>query len=567
MNQTSPRKKSVGLRIDAPTFILHWGLVIVLGVSLFTGLRIASDYSESLAGSLARQILWLLPEGQVIEWHVLSSWILTLVAVAYALFIWRSRQSGRIRLQPSHLRALDRARENAGDPGRVAVWFAINRILFQIAFGLIVLLALTGMAMYRQAYLGIPPLFVATVHGVAALAIIAYVGFHVLGVIMAGTFWKMFRPRPKYAVAATTALVVTGILVGSVYVADRAVHQTLLVARVTSPPLLTGDGSDPAWAEARPVEVRTVRGANLPNGESVVELRAVHDGESIYFLFRWADPQRSQKMHPLIRREEGWRVLQSQLEINDENGYYEDKFAVIFSHRPALASGTTHLGQDLLEGPHYRNPRGLHYTEDDSVVDLWHWKSVRSGGMTPGFVDDNHIGPPLPSEAVGARYTGGYTQDPPGTPHPYLQNWIKTNPDLPLSETPVLPRFLPRSEAVLARLGPVDLDPSGHDEGAWFMRIDETVPYDAELDDYPLGTVLPGIILEGLFSGDRSDVRAEASWADGHWTLEAMRTLDTGSDYDVAFGGNLPVYLWVAVFNHTQTRHSQHLQPVRLVLE
>ena len=36
------------------------------------------------------------------------------------------------------------------------------------------------------------------------------------------------------------------------------------------------------------------------------------------------------------------------------------------------------------------------------------------------------------------------------------------------------------------------------------------------------------------------------------------RALDTGSTYDVALGNG--TYLWVAVFDHTQTRHSWHMR-------
>jgi hypothetical protein len=187
--------------------------------------------------------------------------------------------------------------------------------------------------------------------------------------------------------------------------------------------------------------------------------------------------------------------------------------------------------------------------------------------MNPAYLDDNYIGEVLPEVASGLRHPGGYTQDPPGAPHPYIQNWTKINADAPLNDTPVLPRFLPARPELLERLGNVDLDPAGHDDGVWAMAIEETLPYDAQLDNYSIGTVLPGIVLDGAFQQDRADVRAEATWADGFWTLEATRVLDPSSPYDVPFVIGQPIYLWVSVFNHTQTRHSQHLQPVRLIFE
>jgi hypothetical protein len=396
--------------------------------------------------------------------------------------------------------------------------------------------------------------------------LVGYVVLHVIAVLKAGTFWKMLRPRPSHVLPGVLATLGTGVILGATYVAQRSVHPTLRVARVEAPPELAGDGEHAVWDDASSLTIRTARGANLPRGEVAVEVRAVHDGESIYFRFRWDDPQRSQKMTPLVKTSGGWRVLQSQLERNDENEYYEDKFAVILSGRPALASGTVHLGQDLIQGPHYRNPRGVHYTEDGAIVDLWHWKSVRSAGVAPGYIDDNHIGPPLGPVAPGTRHTGGYTQDPP-SPHPYVQNWVKVDPEVPLDQTHVVPQYLPRSPELLERMGEIDLDPEAHDAGIWHLTIDEVVPYDPSRDDYPIGTVLPGIVLVGTYEGDRADVLAGARWTDGRWTLEARRRLDTGSEYDVAFGRDGDVFLWVSVFNHTQTRHSQHLHPVRIDLE
>ena len=78
---------------------------------------------------------------------------------------------------------------------------------------------------------------------------------------------------------------------------------------------------------------------------------------------------------------------------------------------------------------------------------------------------------------------------------------------------------------------------------------------------------MPSVLIDGPFQGDRGDVQAVARWNDGWWRMEVRRKLDTGSKFDVALVENHPVYLWVAVFDHAQTRHSQHLHPVKLVLE
>src|SRR3546814_14901715 len=98
------------------------------------------------------------------------------------------------------------------------------------------------------------------------------------------------------------------------------------------------------------------------------------------------------------------------------------------------------LGPQPLAGrPGGPNERGLHYTTDGSLVDVWHWKSVRTGPLEQ--FDDDHFGPPLaPPDNPATRYTAGYTQDP-KTAGGSTMNWEK------FDEANVQPRWLPRPPA------------------------------------------------------------------------------------------------------------------------
>ena len=552
-------------RTDAFTFILHWGLVAAVVLSLLTGLRIAADYDGSAAGAISSKLGWLLPKGAVIEWHIWSSWALTFIAISYAAFVWRARQAHRVKVDRSTWKRIRLAWRHGSFWSDAPAWFAANVLVYQVGFLLIALMALSGWMQYGGLNFGLTPYAIATVHGLLAYAFLLYIAGHVFAQVKAGAFWKIFRPRLDHGLAAGLAVIMAGMAVTGFLLVDRVAFTDLRVVSVGIPPALDGAPDDPAWARTRAVDVRTGRAANYPNGEVTVTLKAVHDGERAYFRFRWPDPERSQKHLPLIKREDGWHVLQSEFDINDEDDFYEDKFAVLLARSPTLASGTVHLGQDLVSGPHLPITRGLHFTEDGSLVDMWHWKSVRTGGMQPAHMDDNYFGPLMEPQA-GVRYTGGYTQDP-KTAGGYTLNWTKLLPDRPLGETPVVPRFLPTDAALLERIGSPDLDPAASDQGSWYFRRDEVVDYDPALDVYPIGTILPGVVVDGAFSGDRGDLLAGAAWRDGYWTLEVSRALDTGSKFDLPLTTGEPVYLWVAVFNHTQTRHSQHLHPVRLVLE
>jgi hypothetical protein len=133
----------------------------------------------------------------------------------------------------------------------------------------------------------------------------------------------------------------------------------------------------------------------------------------------------------------------------------------------------------------------------------------------------------------------------------------------------ITPRRLPKDiAAVVKAMGEISLDTNvGESEGArWFMTEAESVPYSSELDmRIPVGTVLPGVIITGDFTGDRADVRCAARWASGHWALEVARRLDTQSKYDVPL--QTGIFMRVAAFDHSEIRHTRHVRPIRLEVE
>ena len=100
----------------------------------------------------------------------------------------------------------------------------------------------------------------------------------------------------------------------------------------------------------------------------------------------------------------------------------------------------------------------------------------------------------------------------------------------------------------------------------WWMSHRESVPYTPQLDAaFQDGTVVPGILISDDVPDTRDAIRGAAHWAAGRWTLEVVRRLHTGSDFDVPLrSGSL---LWVAAFDHAEMRHTRHLRPFRLELE
>jgi len=228
------------------------------------------------------------------------------------------------------------------------------------------------------------------------------------------------------------------------------------------------------------------------------------------------------------------------------------------------------------------------------LIDLWHWKSVRTGLQLPGRLDDNHFGQAIPSLFAGHRYTGGYQKDWGGSGY-RLNVCLRDDPDcqavlarvakhheywpVPGSARQRLQQCLDEPAVCEDRLIPILLPNDlsavetetdvGVDSGAGALTpATGQVWSEAAEQDVPVGTRVPGVVIDGRLGYGRADVRAAGHWKDGKWTLEIQRALDTFDEKDVTLApGTGDKYLWVAPFDSSQTRHAHHIRPVRVHFE
>jgi cytochrome b subunit of formate dehydrogenase len=558
-----------GLRTDFGTFLLHWTMAIAMVMTMITGFRITWDSLDPFFAGFGRWLNPILLQGDIWTIHFISACVMFACASAYIIYMARAALFSRNALARMKLMVLGQA------PARLR-WQGFNVSLHWGFYLLSTAMMATGILMYLG-WGGV----VITIHAAVAIALFAYLFIHILGHFMQGGWAQIFRiflpaalvqgpmtkPRPLLV-----ALIIGAATSAAVAALDLGTRDTLVVPKVTTAPKLDGVLDDEAWTRVRPVSIRTQQGANLAGGagESRVEVRAVHDGETIYFAFRWEDPSRSLKRLPLVKKADGWHMLHNHADTADESAFYEDKFAVLFSRSDAFGNGgTTFMGPKPLEGkPGALNGRGLHFTADGSYADMWQWKASRGGHL--GKMDDMHIGPPLDANArqvAGTeRYSAGYIQDP-GKAF-YVYNYKGEPPGG--YRGPVTVLRLPKDhKAMTAKLGRIDLTPGvSDDEGSqWWMFENETIPYSKEADaGIPIGTVMPASLVMGTYEGDRADVDVAPKWKDGWWTLEARRKLKSTSKYDVDFTEAKPLYMWTSVFDHNQTRHTRHVRPVRIEL-
>jgi hypothetical protein len=178
------------------------------------------------------------------------------------------------------------------------------------------------------------------------------------------------------------------------------------------------------------------------------------------------------------------------------------------------------------------------------------------------------------------RYTGGYQPDWGGSGY-HLNLCLADDPDCRAavsvsratgeyhppagSQEARFRRCVALGVACEQRLIPL-LIPNTSGDGSGVERPGHDRLYDATVDKVEPGTRVPGVVIYNRLSDDRSDIQGSAHWQQGQWTLEIRRALTTGSKYDVQFNRRSPIYLWVAAFDHSQTRHTRHLIPIELRL-
>jgi cytochrome b subunit of formate dehydrogenase len=596
------RRPSVRARkTDFGTIMLHWILVVTLSASVLTGLRIAMDSPEhawlvALDGFLPLYTVWTL--------HIPAALILVAVSVAYAAYIWRGGLMRRIRLDRMRLSGLL-------NHSRQVRWGSINIILYWVLFVTMIMEITTGTLLW----LGYGRALWVEMHMLGTWIIIGYAAAHILAHFALGGVNQLARvlrptklgPPPKpfdpmemvedlldpenaaknraerqslpngrifrlsplvVALVAATAGIAIAMTV------DRASEDTLFIRRIGKgeQPVLDGDISDAVWRTVKPFTMYTSLGGNYDGkGEAAVEIRAVHDGEWVYFCFVWDDPTRSLKHLPLVKQKDGWHVLHDRYDLGDERSYYEDKFAALFTQLPLVIPGdrTYHAGPTPIDGkPSTLSQRGLHFTAAPGLaVEVWQWKAS-SGGLL-GWVDKNHFD--VPTEASQAQsdgqtpYRGGFIQDP-RTAELYSDNFERQ----PVGgyELPIQPKRLPKNWKVTdAVLGRIDTDPNHSDpeSSRWWLNMSESEPYSAELDaQIPIGTVIPGSLILVDDLAQRADVTGTARWAAGHWTLEVARRLAAKApDVPISTG----TYMRVSVFDHAQIYHTRHIRPIRLELQ
>lgn len=520
---------------------LHSLTIILTCFNLLSGLRIATlEHPELLVLSA------LLPQGELHSLHIYAG--LSLVATAI-LFIVYSLADKRLSKPRKRSKKSNKALYH-----RFVQYFGLSSLL---------LMVITGLFMYT--FEDLESLQLAAIlkplHYLGAWLVLLYICLHVLVYIaqygmniIPATFAIQpftFQRLPRFKNLAL-ASVFMGLGVLLFFLIKGASYHSLNIQTIAIEEFISIDGEadEEAWKKAVPLRVNAFGAANFDNGNTEFEVKALQNGSEMFFHIRWRDASKSLKHLPLIKTQSGWKIQEDGFYNFNETRHYEDKLAVILSKGCEFgAAGTAHLGpKPLKDKPANWHGKGYHYTQDNNIVDLWHWKAVRTNDMY--LADDNFIGQADIVRPAQRRYTAGYMQDGKEA-GAYVMNWKWYKP------SGITPKRLPKDPELLSRLQNDDKN------SEWVIPWFSYEPYTKEKDTYAIGTVMPSVMYRSnRFEGDRADVRARGVWKEGYWSLELVRNIETSSLKDVTLSTG--VCMWLAAFDHSQIAHSRHLKPIKI---
>ena len=323
------RKASGAPKTDIGTLVLHWVVALAFIVSLFTGIRIAAD---ALVAPVSQWLTPILPQGDMWTWHFMSGLVLFFGASAYVLYMIRSGLTQRNAIKKTRVLADAGAARN--EMGRGQCHPALVRLrphrcsCSPPARCSISVMAAGGSICIRP----------------RPLSVSAYIFVHVVAHYMHGGWWQVLRIFNPARLVITRAVQPKPLLIGSLVglavgrarsprpTGRRAI--TLTIARTIRAGAQARRRTRRRDLEKRACRSRSRRIRAQPRagtGSSTVQVWAAHDGQKMYFAFKWQDPTRSMRRIPLIKREDGWHLLQGshdRADLADVNDFYEDKLAV-----------------------------------------------------------------------------------------------------------------------------------------------------------------------------------------------------------------------------------------------
>lgn len=320
-------------------------------------------------------------------------------------------------------------------------------------------------------------------------------------------------------------------------------HKPVPVAAISTAmaPVLDGSADDPVWKKAPVVKFQAVKGINFAGdrGKTNGTIQAAYDKDMLYMLVTYEDPTYSVRRSPFQKQADGsWVKLKDPDDKGGDNSlYYEDKLALIWNIDDSILGFNDRFGcQIACHGGEPGKPYGNKYTEEEGELgDIWHLKYVRGGAL--GQMDDQYLD--------HTRFDAEKSKDAGRKSDPKTGGGYE---DVKLVAGQ--PEFMSKS-GLAANKG-----------GTYWIAAADKVPFDDAR--FVAGDEVASIVVD-LFTGDRGDIKTNAKWDKGVWTIEIARKLVTDSKVDVNFSDlTKPYGFGLAAFDNAQVRHATVLEPLLL---
>lgn len=304
---------------------------------------------------------------------------------------------------------------------------------------------------------------------------------------------------------------------------------------------------NPLWAKAPALQLTLSETPYKPEGfpgltSTNVTLKSMYDKENFYLYMQYDDPTFSAARYPWIKQEDGsWKQMKSKDQTGHENHYYEDKVGVYWdiSTRGFAKKGCAiacHITKDGLNNGIADTSAGRKYTrKEGETIDMWHWKSVRTGLPFDLSHDQyvDHVADPKVNKNWGRhgdeKLGGGYKDN--------------------VNDDKTMPKYMSKNA----------------DNKLTYLYDEDKVPF---VDTFKAGDMVPGIVVAKM-SGSAADIQTTNKYENGKWTLVFKRALVTthpkSESQDVQFKDlKKEYYFGVAAFDNTQINHMYHDGSIKL---
>ena len=357
----------------------------------------------------------------------------------------------------------------------------------------------------------------------------------------------------------------------------------LISLKVSAAPTIDGT-IDASWANCQKLTTTVIvpdPGNDYFKGYAgnshTVSLRSMYDGSKVYFLAEWNDVNKSLNRDPWYfdPTSKTWKE-EDRKPIFDVNGvkvrdaFYEDKFAMLWNVNNSVTEfnslGCYATCHTSLDPATHGGATARHYTTSSTqFLDMWHWKSVRTG-IPNSQIDDQLQNNTEFDLADGGRHgdpkvSGGYSDN------------VQT---LPLTggapgQTVTVPKyFVPGSTNYYWVLksdqasGTAKLI-TGVDINGILTYSGGNIDPNTDTEFQRKGTTtgskcMPSVCDVAPFVGDRGDISAMAFFTGSGWVLEFSRNLTTTSgvpgNSDVQFDVTNNYVFGIGVFDNAAIAHA-----------